>query len=129
VLEVSIEFGGNVEIDLGVASGGVYIMAGLYIKIVLATPDSCELTGYVRLGGHLSVLGIISISIEFYIGLTYAAPKAWGEAKVTVQVKVICVSKSVTITARKQFAGSAGDPPFAELMLAPRWAEYAAAFA
>jgi hypothetical protein len=129
LLELSIEFGGNVAVDLGVASGGVYVMAGIYIKIKLATPDSCELTGYVRMGGYLSVIGIISITIEFYIGLTYAAPKAWGEARVTVQVKVICLSKSVTVTARKQFAGSAGDPPFAELMPAPRWAEYAAAFA
>jgi hypothetical protein len=129
LLEVSIEFGGNIAVDLGVASGGVYVMAGIYIKIKLATPDSCAMTGYVRMGGYLSVIGLISITIEFYIGLTYAKPKAWGEARVTVQVKLICVSKSVTVTARKQFAGSAGDPPFGELMPAPRWAEYAAAFA
>jgi hypothetical protein len=128
-LELSVEFGGNVAIDLGVASGGVYVMAGIDIKIRLATPDASELTGYVRLGGSLQVLGIISISIEFYLGLTYSKPKAWGEAKVTVQVEVLMVKKSVTITARKEFAGGEGDPPFSELMPQPRWAVYAAAFA
>jgi hypothetical protein len=67
--------------------------------------------------------------MEFYLGLTYAAPKAWGEARVSVKVEVLMLSKSVTVTARKEFAGGEGDPAFAELMPQPRWATYAAAFA
>jgi hypothetical protein len=128
-LEVSVEFGGNLAIDLGVASGGVYVMAGIYVKIKLATPEESLLTGYVRMGGSLQVLGIIAVSMEFYLGISYSKPKAWGEARVTVKVEVLFISKSVTVTARREFAGGEGDPPFGELMPQPRWAEYAAAFA
>ncbi|KPJ95739.1 MAG: outer membrane channel [Gammaproteobacteria bacterium SG8_11] len=129
-LEVSLEFGGNVSIDLGVASGGVYVMAGIYFHIEV-TNDTAELTGYLRAGGSLSVLGIITVSMEFYLGLTYDTGnrKAWGEARVTVEVEVLFFSASVEVTMRRQFAGSAGDPPFAIMMPQQRWSAYAEAFA
>jgi hypothetical protein len=127
VLEASIEFGGNIAIDLGVASGGVSLMAGIYLKITLS--DSCELTGYVRANGELSVLGIVSISMELYLGLTYAKPKAWGEVRVTVTVKVLLFSGSVSVHMRREFAGSSKILPFGTLMPHPRWKKYAAAFA
>ena len=130
VLEASIEFGGNISIDLGVASGGIYLMAGIYLRIEVSANVS-ELTGYVRAGGALSVLGIVTISIEFYLGLTYdfGNGKAWGEASVTVEIDVLLFSGSVTVRMRRQFKGSTGDPPFGVLMPQPRWAAYAAAFA
>jgi hypothetical protein len=129
VLEASVEFGGNVSIDLGVASGGVYVMAGIYLRIKMSAPESSELTGYVRLGGSLMVLGIVTISIEFYLGLSYGDGKAWGEARVTVTVEVLFFSGDVTVRCRREFAGSSGDPPFRELMPHDRWQVYAAAFA
>jgi hypothetical protein len=129
VLEASIEFGGNLSIDLGVASGGVYVMAGIYLRIKMSAPTSSELTGYIRLGGSLSVLGIISMSIEFYLGLSYGDGKAWGEARITVTVKVLLFNGDVSISCRREIAGSSGDPPFRDLMPHPRWQAYAAAFA
>jgi hypothetical protein len=129
VLEASVEFGGNVSIDLGVASGGVYVMAGIYFRIKVSPPASSELTGYIRLGGSLSVLGIITVSIEFYLGLSYGDGKAWGEARVTVSIDVFVFHGDVTVRCRRELAGSAGDPPFRELMPHERWQAYAAAFA
>jgi hypothetical protein len=129
VLEASVEFGGNVSIDLGVASGGVYVMAGIYFRIKMSSPESSELTGYIRLGGSLSVLGIITVSIEFYLGLSYGDGKAWGEARVTVTIEVFLFSGDVTVRCRRELAGSSGDPPFRELMPHDRWQAYAAAFA
>jgi len=129
VLEASVEFGGSLSIDLGVASGGVYVLAGIYFRIRLATPANSELTGYVRLGGSLSVLGIISVSIEFYLGLSYGDGKAWGEARVTVSIHVLLFSADVSVSCRQQFAGSKGDPPFGEVMPLPQWQAYCAAFA
>ena len=32
-IEAAIEFGGNLSLNLGIASGGVYIMAGIYFKM------------------------------------------------------------------------------------------------
>lgn len=129
-LEASLEFGGCVAIDLGVASGGISLMAGIYLKIEV-TSNHSQLTGYVRANGSLEVLGLISVTLEFYLGLDYdfGAGKAWGECRVSVKVEVLLFSASVTVTMRKQFAGSSGDPPFGIMMPQPRWTAYASAFA
>lgn len=129
-LEASLEFGGCVAIDLGVASGGISLMAGIYLKIDVST-DHSQLTGYVRANGALEVIGLITVSLEFYLGLDYdfGSGKAWGECRVSVKVEVLLFSASVTVTMRKQFAGSSGDPPFGVMMPQPRWEAYAAAFA
>ena len=63
LVEASLEFGGHVAIDLGVASGGVYIMAGIYFrgeqKTSPQTHVAVTLAGYLRAGGELepNVLG------------------------------------------------------------------------
>ena len=67
--------------------------------------------------------------MEFYLGLTYSKPKAWGEAKVTVKVEVLMFSKSVTVTMRREFAGSSKVLPFKEMMPLPQWQAYCDAFA
>ena len=129
-IEAAIEFGGNLSLDLGVASGGVYVMAGIYFSM---TGTEVKLTGYLRMGGYLSVLGIISISIEFYLGFTYRAKgsggEAWGRASVSVCVKIAFFSTSVSLTIERKFAGAAGDPTFVELVEPDDWEQYCAAFA
>jgi hypothetical protein len=129
LLEASLEFGASIALDIGVASGEVHIMAGIYYKW---ENDIVLLSGYVRLGGELEILGIISLSLEFYLSLTYAdeggAKKVWGEATLTVEVKVLFFSKSVSMTARREFADP--DPiKFASLMSETDWEEYCEAFA
>ena len=57
ILEASFEFGASISIDLGVASGGVHVMAGIYFRM---EQDAASLTGYFRLGGNVDVLGIIT---------------------------------------------------------------------
>lgn len=130
-IEAAIEFGGNVSLNLGVASGGVFVMAGIYFGL---TGDETRLTGYLRCGGFLSVLGIVSISVEFYLGFTYrekagGGGEAWGQASLTVKVEIACFSKSVVLTVERRFAGAAGDPTFAQLVEPDDWSEYCAAFA
>ena len=129
-IEAAIEFGGNLSLNLGIASGGVYIMAGIYFKM---TGNSLELTGYLRCGGYLEILGIISISIEFYLSLSYrqkgGGGEVWGQASVTVKVKVLCFSKSVTLSIERKFAGDAGDPTFDQMIAPADWEEYCWAFA
>ncbi|MBI5655922.1 MAG: hypothetical protein HZC44_03465 [Geobacter sp.] len=129
LLEVSLEFGGSFSLDIGVASGGVYVMAGVYIKYTAA---AASLTGYVRAGGAVEVLGLITVSVEFYLGLTYEAPpvnKAWGEASMTVEVEVLFFSADVTLTVRREFAGDAADPTLGDTFSQGEWDDYCAAFA
>ena len=72
VVEAALEFGACAAIDLGVASGGVHIMAGIYFKLERkGGTDHATLSGYFRLGGELSILGLISVSLEFLLSFTY----------------------------------------------------------
>ncbi len=114
-LEAAFEFGAAIAIDFGVASGGVHVMAGIYFKM---EPGKASLTGYFRLGGYVDVLGLISASIELYMDLTYIFEegKCIGHASLTIEVEVLFLSFSVTVSAERKFAGSSGDPSFAALM-------------
>lgn len=137
MVEAAFEFGATASIDLGVASGGVHIMAGIYFKLERKESDPSNkleptLSGYLRMGGYLSVLGLIKISLEFMLSFTYdgAKDKAYGRATLTVKVEIVFFSTSVEITVEKSFGGHSGDPKFRELFTsAPVWNEYAEAFA
>jgi hypothetical protein len=115
ILEASFEFGASISIDFGVASGGVYVMAGVYFRM---EGTAAALTGYFRLGGYVSVLGLISASLELYLELRYEfeTGKAVGKAELTIEVEVFLFSASVTVTCERKFAGSNGDPSFRDLM-------------
>ncbi|MBD2731844.1 hypothetical protein H6G96_37625 [Nostoc sp. FACHB-892] len=133
IIEAAFEFGASASINLGVASGGVYIMAGIYFKLE-TKPDGnkkATLTGFFRMGGNLTVLGIISVSLEFNLSFTYeAVGKATGRATLTVKIKILFFSKSVEISVEKTFGGGEGDPMFAQVWDVPEiWNEYAGAFA
>jgi hypothetical protein len=132
-IEAALEFGAQISIDLGVASGGVYVKGGFYFHWIGATSE-VDFEGYVELGGHLSILGLISVSLTFHLGLAYQklppASKLYGEATLTVEVTVLFFSFGVDVHVEKQFAGSHSDPTF--LMFAPTqavWTQYCDAFA
>jgi hypothetical protein len=140
MLEAAFEFGAVAAIDLGVASGEVHMMAGIYFKMEkrqIAEFGNQEmavssLTGYLRMGGKLDVLGIMSVSVEFYLCFTYVAAleKATGRATLTVVVEFMFLSASVDLTVERSFGSKGGDPTFAQLMETPAvWADYASAFA
>lgn len=140
-IEGALEFGAAVAIDLGVASGSVSIMAGVFIAFGTKTDsqtstsgNSVVITGYVRAIGELSVLGLIHISVEFYLGLTFSKDsgaveaRVEGEATLRVRVEVFFFSTSVSLTVRKEI-GAGVDPSFGEQISAADWSAYCAAFA
>jgi hypothetical protein len=137
-IEGSLEFGAAVAIDLGVASGSVEIMAGIYFKyaqkqLPSGEPDGTAgmtmvITGYVRAVGKLDILGLIHVSLEFYLGLTYKKGRVEGVAMLSVRVEVLFFSASVSVTMRKQFAAGP-DPSFAQQITSGDWAKYCSAFA
>ena len=87
-----------------------------------------------RAAGSLSVLGIISVSVELYIGLSYQSDKTkphggklYGTASVKVKIKIVFFSISVSISIEREFAGT--DPTFVDMVTAGDWSEYCDAFA
>jgi hypothetical protein len=113
-LEISLEFGANMQIDLGVASGGVTVVAGIHF-VVKSDPDLVELTGYFRLNGRLEIIGLITVSAEFLLSLTYVDPPgvAKGRAEVSFTVEVAFFSATVTAECERTFAGGGGSAPSA----------------
>ncbi len=57
-LTASFDFEGQLALDLGVASGGVSVMAGITFSYAAGHPGS-TLTGFVRITGEVEVLGIL----------------------------------------------------------------------
>ncbi|MCA1802095.1 MAG: hypothetical protein LC662_06520, partial [Rhodothermaceae bacterium] len=125
IIEASIEFGGSISFNVAVASGGVYIMAGIYFKMEkIGDVTEITLTGYLRLGGHVSVLKLISISLELRMELTYVG-QIGGAGKVI---------------GKASLEGSNNDPTFHDAMGHPYvdpvllvevdpWEQYCIAFA
>jgi len=135
-IEAALEFGAAVAIDLGVASGSVEVKAGIYFHWLEPEPDkgSIDLAGYVRIHGELTVIAIISVSLTFNLQLGYhkEAGKStmYGEATLVVEVEVLFISKSVSVSCRREFGGSKSDPKFIALVpTAAQWSEYCNAFA
>lgn len=133
-IEAAFEFGATAALDIGVASGEVHMMAGIYFS--LQRDDDTDdmivtLTGYLRIGGSLNVLGIIKVSVEFNLSFSYVTEKkAYGRATLTVHVEVLFFSASVELTAERTFGGTSGDPTFGQMFTTKEsWSEYALAFA
>jgi hypothetical protein len=138
-LEAAFEFGASLSMDFGVASGGVHVFAGIYFAY--QSGKGATLQGYFRVGGHVSALGLVTVSIELNLSLTYeeSSGKAVGRATLTIEIDVFLFSASVEVSCERKFAGSASDPRFAQVM-APYvdpddgttvdpWAEYCEAYA
>jgi len=131
-VEAAFEFGAAAALDIGVASGSVSIMGGFYFKYEVST-KTVTLTGYIRINGRLSILGIITVSLEFYLALTYVkgpkVSKLEGEATLKVKIEIFCFSKTVSCSVRRTLAGADSDPTFAQMMELDDWQQYCLAFA
>ena len=115
LLEMGLEAGASLSIDLGVASGSVSVMVGVYLRL---EDKQGQLTGYFRIRGEVEVLGIASASITLELSLTYDfdTGKMVGRATLQVQVEVLFFSASVEITCERKLAGSKGDPSLRQIM-------------
>jgi hypothetical protein len=146
-LEFAVEFGANVALNLFVASGSAHVLAGVHLAFTQSEGKS--FIAYLRAGGELTVLGLVSISVDFYLALGYRAgppDDLYGIASLTVEVSVAFISKSVTLTMERSFPGSGGSakqlepaavakavplgaPDLSDIMIDLDWSKYAGAFA
>ncbi|MFK4593862.1 hypothetical protein RKD30_000529 [Streptomyces pristinaespiralis] len=129
-IEGALEFGGNAALNLGVASGGVSIMAGIRFAL---EGDGVFLGGYLRCNGFLSVLGIVTVSVEFYLELSWekvgGQSVVRGRGTLTVSVRIAFFSKSVQLSLERSFSGAPGDPTFTDCVRPGHWRDYCLAFA
>ena len=139
-LEAALEFGAAVSLNLGVASGAVSVMGGIYFKMeVEENGKKIQLTGYVRVNGALSVLSLITVSVEFLLTLNAEMKPAangetkvsrmWGEATLKVKIEILFFSKTVKLKVQREFAGAGADPTFGMLISENDWLQYCDTFA
>lgn len=134
LLEASIEFGASASFSFGgIASGGMELMAGLTFAMTnVGDPDeTAELTGFLRAGGELSILGLIKAAIEFALTFSYNITKniLHGQATLSIKIKLVFVSKTVKLTMERTIGAEEGDPRFGEVVSRDDWERYAEAFA
>lgn len=124
-VEMALEFGAGISLNLGVASGSVTVMGGVYFQ---KSGAAVLFSAYVRMVGKVSVLGLISITVEFYLALEYLVDqdKLFGIAALKVKVKIAFFSKTVTLEVRREFKGT--DPTFRDTVALPDWQAYCDAY-
>lgn len=132
-VEAAIEFGGILSLNLlGIVSGGVYLLAGVYIAL-RPGEDEPDISAFLRLGGYVDVLGIITVSIEFYLGIEYANGELAGVARLTIGVRVLFFSETFSFEIRKKVPHLGALPEdrrrFRRAIGRPEWETYCAAFA
>ncbi|MFF7444156.1 hypothetical protein [Streptomyces sp. NPDC008122] len=99
-----IEFGASVAMDFGVAAGEVHVFGGV---VFVKKGSTIEITGYLRIGGSVSVLGLIRVSVELTLSLTYDVEhnELHGSARLVITVDLTFWSTSVTLECHKSFKG------------------------
>ena len=148
-LEAAFEFGAGMSLNVGVASGSVEVMGGFYYTLVTETTDdgsyqTQSFTAYLRMTGRLSIIGLIKVTLEFYLELRYeelgqkttaeglkiaAGSRLVGSATLSVKVEILFFSKTVKVTVSRTLAGNDADPKFEQTYKPEHWQLYCAAFA
>jgi hypothetical protein len=139
-IDAAFEFGAALSLDVGVASGSVSAMGGIYYKLEKINENESKITlsGYLRINGSLSIIGLINISMEFYLEFTaimatkngkYKVEKLVGSATVKVKIEILFFSTSVSVTVRRELNATDADPTFKEMIEEEDWNEYCLAFA
>ncbi|HEY4336752.1 MAG TPA: hypothetical protein VGM89_12665 [Puia sp.] len=99
-----LEFGGVLLLSIGVADGMAYLFAGIYIR---KEYDKVELRGYITCGGMLNILGLITASVTFYLGLSGNGKYLEGSCTLQFEIKICAfVHISVGLSMYKRLYGS-----------------------
>ena len=136
-IALGLQVEAQLAVDFVVASGSISIEVGIFL--VYWNPTDCAncgsttvmdpvtgqteqpgwlIGGYLRLRGELDVAGIITISVELYLQITYSPTtgKCIASGFISVDVSLFFFSVSAKIPFSRQFSGSNGDPTFAQMM-------------
>ncbi|MVN75599.1 hypothetical protein GO988_04600 [Hymenobacter sp. HMF4947] len=95
-LEASMEFGAAVAVDFLVASGEVHALGGVRY---MQRGAALEVDGYLRFGGSIKVLGLVSVSVELVLTLQYDSEldKLWGQATLVLEIDLTLYATSVEL--------------------------------
>jgi hypothetical protein len=147
-IEASLRFGAYKEIRVGPVNGRGFILGGLsYSSKRVANPGGggtitkIDYAAFVHAGGSGTVLGFLSISIDYHVGLFIeqqgSSSRMYGAVVVTYSFKIGFFKRSVSVRFQKNFKGSDSSRAFISNASGPRrphmsaadWREYRTVFA
>ncbi|MBV9832280.1 MAG: hypothetical protein JOZ82_11865, partial [Marmoricola sp.] len=94
--EASLDFGARISINLGIASAEVHALGGVRF---LKAGDTFGCSGFLRIGGNVDLLGLVSVSIELLVELSYdsGSKQLAGRATLVIEVDLTFWSDSVEL--------------------------------
>lgn len=106
-LEASLDFGAAVAIGVGVATAEVHALGGVRLAVA---GDDVHFTGFLRVGGSVDVLGLVSVSVELRVELEYASEEnaLTGRATAVIEIDVTFWSGSIQLDSGKYTLAGAG---------------------
>jgi hypothetical protein len=110
-LEASLDFGASIGVNFGIVKAEVHALGG--VRYVMQG-DDVQLTGFIRLGGSVDILGLASVSIDLLVELTYdsAGNRLIGHASLVVEIDLTLYSDSVQLDSGEWvLAGEGGGAP------------------
>jgi hypothetical protein len=96
-LAASAEIGGLWAIDWAVVVGEVHALAGIEIKL---GPRGAVLSGYLRVGGTVELVGLVSVAIELSAAITAVLEPAFkvvANARLVLEVDLFLISTGVDL--------------------------------
>jgi hypothetical protein len=136
--EAALEFGALIAVNFVVASAEVHALGG--VRFVL-DDGAVTVAGYLRIGGVVNILGLVSVSVEICIALAYVSTRKAlvGRATLVVEIDLTLWSTTVELDSGEwvlagdtdqlrdavRAAGAKPPPPDTLLEL---WHDYRAAF-
>jgi hypothetical protein len=96
-VEISLEFGAMLAIDFVVAKAEVHALGGVRFQ---RHPDGhVELEAFIRIGGSVELLGLVTVAVELRVSLTYLddPPRLFGRATVVIELDLTLYSETVTV--------------------------------
>ncbi len=132
-LEASLDFGAAVAINIGIAKAEVHALGGVRFKL---EGDLVRVSGFLRIGGSVDILGLVSVTVELRVELTYEAPRLTGRATAVIEIDVTFWSGSIELDSGDYtFIGGsepAAIPPSSSISVPPPslpdWQKYRNAF-
>jgi hypothetical protein len=99
-LELSLEFGAMVALDFVVAKAEVHAFGG--VRFVSQASGLTVMEAFIRIGGSAQLLGLITISIELRVALTFVhdppqEPRLTGRASIVIELDLTLYSETVTV--------------------------------
>jgi hypothetical protein len=109
--EIALQFGALIAIDFGIASAEVHAFGG--VMFTLADDGSVGLTGYIRIGGSVNILGLVSVSVEMCIQLSYQSRTnaLVGRATMVIDIDLTLWSDSVELDTGEWVLAGHAPPP------------------